>query len=296
MRPVRLSRPKAVAAASAVLASLALAGPALAATTTAQARSAATPAAKPVFHVKQILTGMKLWHSFIPAGSTTRQTEHLTKPDDITMLGRYLFTAFQNGVGPQGEPSTADGNTDSTVVEFTTGGHVIHKWDLHGKARVANLGASRGKKVQLALTDPDSNEVVPATAARFAGDFMLTSQGDQEQIYLRPYLRGWSATHSLRVLALSQSVDDTAWARGRGGSLFGSDNGGDTIDMVTGPFRPGMAIVAVTPCGANNAPATCPAAGFPANYLGVLNPWTGHIATLPVAGPAFTPQGLVFAG
>jgi hypothetical protein len=28
-----------------------------------------------------------------------------------------LFTAFQNGVGSQGEPST-DGNLDSTVVEF----------------------------------------------------------------------------------------------------------------------------------------------------------------------------------
>ncbi len=401
MRHVRLSAPKIAAAAAAVLASLALAGPALAAATTAQARSAGTHVAKPVFHVRQILNGMKLRHSFIPSGSTSWQTEPLTKPDDITILGGYLFTAFQNGVGPQGEPST-DGNTESTVVEFTTSGHVIRQWDLHGKvdgltadpgrnvviatvnedanssiytinpyarpghqvrhyqynkplphfggtdaisiyrghvlvsasapgttgaaapqpqypavyavvfhiathiatvtpvfydeatARVANVGKSLGRTVKLALTDPDSNEVVPASGPRFAGDFMLTSQGDKEQIYLRPYSRGWSSGHRLQVLGLSQSVDDTAWARGWGGRLLGSDNGGDTVDVVSGPFRSGLVIVAVTPCDANNAPATCPAAGFPANYLGALNPWTGHVSRLTVSGPAFEPQGLIF--
>ena len=37
---------------------------------------------------------------------------------------------------------------------------------------------------RLALTDPDSNEDVPAFATRFAGDFMLTSQGDKQQIFV----------------------------------------------------------------------------------------------------------------
>ncbi len=45
--------------------------------------------------------------------------------------------------------------------------------------------AASGQTVALALTDPDSNEDVPSYAARFAGDFMLTSQGDQEQIFVR---------------------------------------------------------------------------------------------------------------
>ncbi len=395
MRSVRLSTPKVIAAASAVLASLALAGPAtLAATTTAQV--------KPVFHVQQILNGMTLRHSFVPSGASKPQTEPLAKPDDITVLGRHLFTAFQNGVGPQGEPST-DGNTDSTVVEFTASGHVIRQWDLHGKcdgitadsgrgvliatvnedanssiytitpgakpghqlrhyhynealphfggtdaisvyhghvlvsasapgttgaaapqptypavysvvfhpathvatvttvfgdeanARVANSGPSLGKVVQLALTDPDSNEVVPASASRFAGDFMLTSQGDQEQIFLQPSRSDglWAGRH-LHVLLLSQAVDDTAWARSWGGRIFGADTSGDTIDAVTGPFRPGSVFVAVTPCDAGNAPATCPAAGFPANYLGLLNPGTGHISKVALSGPAFEPQGMVF--
>jgi hypothetical protein len=158
------------------------------------------------------------------------------------------------------------------------------------KARVANAGGNFGKTVTLALTDPDSNSVVPASAPRFAGDFMLTSQGDNEQIFLQPRRFG-----ILRVLSLSQSVDDTAWARS-GGSLFGTDSSADTVDMVTGPFRRGTVIVAVTPCNANNAPSTCPGPGFPANYLGWLNPWTGHISPVSLVGPTFQPKGLVFVG
>ena len=53
--------------------------------------------------------------------------------------------------------------------------------------------------------------------------------------------------------------------------------------------------MAVTPCNANSAPATCPAPGFPANYLGQLNMYTGHITPLKLhgAGP-YQPQGLIF--
>jgi hypothetical protein len=402
MLPVRLSTPKIAAAAAAVLASLALAGPALASSAAARAPRAGAHVPTHVLKVQQILNGMTLHHTFIPSGSSTPTTEPLTGPDDLTVLGQYLFTAFQNGVGAQGEPST-DGNTDSTVVEFTTGGAVIGQWDLLGKidgitadpgndmliatvnedanssiytikpgakpgdqvrhysynealphfggtdaisifhghvlvsasapgttgtaapstspavysvvfdsatgvatitpvfydganAHVANVGSGIGKVVSLALTDPDSNEVVPASGPRFAGDFMLTSQADQEQIYLKPYSEDWSPGHRLRVLSLSQSVDDTAWASGWGGRIFGSDSSADTIDVVTGPFVPGTVFVAVTPCDAGNAPSTCPAPGFPANYLGTLNPWTGNISPVSLVGPSFHPKGLIFIG
>ena len=50
----------------------------------------------------------------------------------------------------------------------------------------------------------------------------------------------------------------------------------------------------MTPCGANNAPATCPARGFPANYLGHLDMYTGHIDRVLVRGAALHPQGLIF--
>ncbi len=350
------------------------------------------------YRVRQILNGMKLRHTFTPAGSAKRRSEPLTSPDDITVLSHHIYTAFQNGIGPQGQPSS-DGNTDSTIVEFTSSGRVIRQWDIKGKcdgvtadagrhrliatvnedanssiytitpgarraaqvrhyrynrplphkggadaisiyhgrvlisasapgttgkgapqptypavysvrfmrsvhvarvsalfydearAIVANVGRRHGKVVRLALTDPDSNEIVPNSGPRFAGDFMVTSQGDKEQIFVR---RGGKLGRRLAVLRLSQSVDDTAWARSPSGHLYGADTSGDTIDVVTGRFPAHSVFVAVTPCDADNAPATCPGPGFPPNYLGSLNPRTGHITRVRLRGPAFEPQGMVF--
>jgi hypothetical protein len=92
----------------------------------------------------------------------------------------------------------------------------------------------------------------------------------------------------LSVLNLTQSVDDTAWAISQDGTLFATDSTNDTVDAITGDF-PDNPIVAVTPCGANNAPTTCPVS--PANYLGTLNPWTGQVSPLGTTGAAFVPQG-----
>jgi hypothetical protein len=385
---------KIFAALAAVPAGLLLAGTSVAAASPV----AAGHVRAPHYRVRQILNGMHLRHTFIPAGSTTKRSESLADPDDITVLGHHLYTAFQNGVGPQGQPST-DGNTFSTVVEFTGSGRVIRQWDLKGKcdgltadpgrnlliatvnedanssiytitpgvpaaaqvrhyrynkplphhggtdaisvdhdqvlvsasapgttgaaapqptypavykvtfsqatrvatvsplffdedpAAVANVGTGQGTVVRLALTDPDSNEIVPRSGPRFAGDFMLTSQGDKEQIFV---LHHGKHGHSLAVLRLSQSVDDTAWARSPFGHLYGADTSGDTIDVVTGLFPARSVFVAVTPCDAGNAPASCPAPGFPPNYLGSLNPRTGHVSRVPLRGPAFEPQGMVF--
>jgi hypothetical protein len=392
VRRTTMRAAKVAAAVSAGLAALALAGP-------ASASSTGGNAGGPQFHVRQILGGANLSHTFVPAGTAAPTTESLSSPDDITMLDRHMFVAFQNGVGPQGQPS-ADGNSDSTVVEFTSHGTVISQWDLlgkcdgliadpqlgvviatinedanshidtiqptapvgqqvqvysyneplphfggtdaisvyHGQVLVsasapgttgmaapqptypavytvtfdaatgiatvtplffdedpavnATVGPSFGTMAPLGLTDPDSNEVVPYSAPRFGGDFMLTSQGDQEQIFVMPN-HGRSGP-GLAVLDLANSVDDTAWVTGHG-QLFGSSTSTDTVDEVTGPFRPGQIYVAVTPCDANDAPATCPAPGFPPNYLGTLDPWTGAITPVPLTGPSFEPQGMIFA-
>jgi hypothetical protein len=344
--------------------------------------------------VRVILSGKSLHHWYTKAGSSKRHREALTQPDDITRIGRYLFTGFQNGVGPQGQAST-DGNRDSTIVEFTASGKVVYQWDIRGKCdgltanpatglvvatvnedansslytinplsvrvvhyrynkplphnggtdaisfdnglmlisasapgtvrasaprpyhpavyvvtlnqhkRVAYVqalffdeshataanGKHVGHPVKLGLTDPDSNEVVPAVAPRFPGDFMLTSQGDKEQIYVHG---AGTRHHHLWVLALPQPVDDTAWATTHAGVLLATDHDADTVDVVLGVFRPGTAFVAVTPCDANNAPATCPARGFPANYLGTLNMFTGMITRVSTSGARLEPQGMIF--
>ena len=140
--------------------------------------------------------------------------------------------------------------------------------------------------MNLALTDPDSNEVVPSWAQRFAGKFMLTSQGDQEQIF-------FGGDKPLQVLSLTRSVDDTAWPSGRDDALLTTDNSDNEVIAATGPFERGSEIAAVTPCDSNSAPATCSAPDFPPNYLGSINPWTGIITPLPVSGPSFQPQGVL---
>jgi hypothetical protein len=162
-------------------------------------------------------------------------------------------------------------------------------WD-ESHASVAD-GSHIGSPVTLGLTDPDSNEVVPSFESRFAGDFMLTSQGDKEQIYTHVTATGHG---TLWVLRLPQSVDDTAWSTSWDGAFYANSTSDDTVDEIEGSFWPGTAFVAVTPCDANNAPATCPGPGFPANYLGHLNMYTGQITPVSLRGAVLNPQGMIF--
>jgi hypothetical protein len=173
-----------------------------------------------------------------------------------------------------------------------------HVATIHGlfsdeaSATVANTNSSdHGKRARLALTDPDSTEEVPAYAHRFAGDFMLTSQGDLEQIFVAG---AGTSRQKLAVLKLSDSIDDTVWASRSSGAIYTLGTASDTIDKVTGPFRRGSVYVAGTPCNANSAPSTCPAPGFTANYLGELNPNTGAISRVTVTGAPLAPKGMLF--
>lgn len=349
----------------------------------------------PSLQVTTALSGMKLTHTFTGAAGTTT-TEPLTGPDDLTRLGADLFVAFQNGVGPQGEPAT-DGNTDSTVVGFSPQGKVVGQWDVTGKvdgltadrqagwliatvnedagsslyaidpgagkvqhytydqsplshnggtdsiavfgslilisasapgtpstanpnppaapqpqypavysvslnpetgvasvsplffdestATAAN-GPGQGQTVTLGLTDPDSSEIVPGSSPRFAHDFVLDSQGDQEQIYVSD---PGGPAQQLSVLALDQSIDDTAWATSRQGTLYASDSATDTVDAVRGEFTSGTAYVAATPCGANSAPTNCSTP----NFLATLDLRTGTVTAVPQVSVA-AGDGLIF--
>ena len=157
-------------------------------------------------------------------------------------------------------------------------------------ATAAN-GPHFGQSVKLGLTDPDSNEVVPGFESRFAGDFMLTSQGDKEQVYVKA---PGSKKQHLWVLRLSNSVDDTAWSTSWKGAFYATDHDDDAVDVINGSFWPGTAFVAVTPCDANNAPATCPGRGFPANYVGHLDMFNGQISRVSLRGATLHPQGMIF--
>jgi hypothetical protein len=140
-----------------------------------------------------------------------------------------------------------------------------------------------GKKITLALTDPDSNLVVPSSSPEFAWDFMLNSQGDEELIF------SGASGQNLQVLKISNSVDDTAWATSATGTLYTTDSGANTVDAITGSFTPGTAYTAVTPCNANSAPSTCATL----NSLGTINLKTGAVGNVVVNGPV-QPKGMIF--
>jgi hypothetical protein len=160
------------------------------------------------------------------------------------------------------------------------------------QARVANVNSTYfPTRVRLALTDPDSNEDVPAYAFRFAGDFMLTSQGDEEQIFVK---NAGKFNQRLSVLKLTASVDDTAWPSDSTGEILTTDNSDNTIYEVTGPFRRGEVFAAETPCDENSAPATCPGPGYPPNFLAELDPYTGVLTPVTISGPAPEAQGMLF--
>src|SRR5579884_3022719 len=88
--------------------------------TTRTVVQSASNAASPVtvspsgFTVRVFATGVPIQHA------TAKGKQSVYQPDDLTMLGGHIFVAFQNGVGNMGE--TMSGNSNSTVVEFSTSG------------------------------------------------------------------------------------------------------------------------------------------------------------------------------
>jgi hypothetical protein len=211
---------------------------------------------------------------------------HLGGTDAVAVLnGKILISASAPGTSGKA-PASAPAVYSATLNAGTKTATLAPFFADNAMATGVN-GANAGKKAALALTDPDSSALVPASSSAFAGDFVLNSQGDQELIF------SGASGQNLQVLKIPTPVDDIAWATSATGTLYTTDSGSNTVDAVTGPFAPGTLYTAVTPCNANNAPNSCPGPGFPANSLGTINLKTGAISEVPVSG-VFAPKGLIF--
>lgn len=166
-------------------------------------------------------------------------------------------------------------------------------YSVHLQAGTANLvplfwdntvataadGPQAGHSAPLALTDPDSNTVVPSASPRFAGDLMLDSQGDQQLIFAHSAGTG---RQSLQVLSLPLPVDDTVFATPSTTTLWVTDPTHDVVDAVTGPFAAGQVISTVTP---NTGPT----------YLATLNLTDGSLTPINALA-SIEPKGLTFTG
>jgi hypothetical protein len=222
-------------------------------------------------------------------------THYTYTPSSLPNLGGTDAVAVDNGkilisASAPGTSGKAPASTPAVFVVTLNAGTktaAVAPFFADNATATGVNGSNAGQKVTLALTDPDSNGVVPSSSSAFAGDFVLNSQGDEELIFAP------ASGQSLQVLKISNSVDDTAWATSATGTLYATDSTANTVDAITGPFTPGTAYTAVTPCNANSAPTTCPGPGFAANSLGTINLQTGAVSNVTVIGP-LTPKGLVF--
>ncbi len=203
---------------------------------------------------------------------TYKTLTHGGGTDSISIVAGQIFVAAS------APTPAADGTTFTKPALYKltlTGTTATTTSVLAGNAIATD--AVTGTASTLNLSDPDSTETVPAGAARFAGDLLLDSQGDSQQVYLtKPGTTGQKAT----VLNLGTQVNDTAFVTARTGTLYVTDNANNTLDAITGRFTPGQAMVA--------APQDSTVSGF----VGRLDLRTGHIA--PFAVGFANPAGLLF--
>jgi hypothetical protein len=233
---------------------------------------------------------------YVESGGTVTHYTYTQSPlphqggtDAISVLnGKILISASAPGTSGKA-PANAPAVYVATLNASAKTAALAPFFAINAKATGVN-GANAGKTITLALTDPDSNTIVPSSSPKFAGDFMLNAQGDQELIF------SGATGQNLQVLKIPTPVDDTAWATSASGSLYVTDSSADTVDVITGPFKVGTAYTAITPCNANAAPAVCPASSapqFPANSFGMINLTTGAVSNVTISG-ALTPKGMVF--
>jgi hypothetical protein len=215
-------------------------------------------------------------------------------PSPLPHKGGLDAISFWNGklLISASEPGTAGGPAppqNYPAVYVVTLNSSTHTASLHtlftDKATATQANSGSTGTTSLALVDPDSNEIVPSYAQRFAGKFMLTSQGDGEQIFVAD-----STGKQLSVLKLSQAgTDDTAWPSGSSGTLYITDNTADLVYKVTGPFQKGPEVVAASPCDANTAPTSCKTH----KYLGQVDMSTGTVTKLSLTS-LIQPKGLLW--
>jgi len=137
--------------------------------------------------------------------------------------------------------------------------------------------------VQLGLTDPDTNFLMPSQSPNYAGDLATISQADGEIVFAS------HLGHSplLTVLPLTDNkagnvppIDGIAVATSNGGTLYVVDSGAGTIQALdTAGWKAGTAFVGEPNDNGNP-------------LVGVLNLSTGAIT--PLGNTFLSPKGLLF--
>ncbi|MBV8988755.1 MAG: hypothetical protein JO372_09380, partial [Solirubrobacterales bacterium] len=154
-------------------------------------------------------------HIFVLKPGSSQVTSY-SVPNPLPHHGGLDAISFWKGMmlisasapGTAGGPAPPQNYPAVYVVTLNSSTHTASLRTLFtDKATAKQANSGKTGTTKLALTDPDSNEVVPSYAPRFGGQFMLNSQGDGVLIFVAD-----TGGKQLSQLKLSQAgSDDTAW-------------------------------------------------------------------------------------
>jgi hypothetical protein len=198
--------------------------------------------------------------------------------DSVQVIGRAIFVSASN-------PSTKRG---TACFRVTLGRKGIAKLSTTFADDATAADGFSGARVKLAITDPDSNALVPSNAAMYAGDLMVVGQADQQLVFASgvgkgPLTRLLLTYTTAAGVTESAGVDDVRWVRSASQTLYIADNGANKIYSVKGPFNPGDAFASLDTVGkASNG-----------TEVDGLNPATGEMT--PFITGLNTSKGLLFA-
>ena len=140
----------------------------------------------------------------------------------------------------------------------------------------ATPGPTAGVTAPLNMSDPDSNNLVPAESTKYAGQFVLDNQGDKQLIFTNNIGTPTQVNTSLNI---SNAINDIVWATSTQGTLYLTDTGSNTVYAITGTFPKGTAFVAATDD----------------NFIGTIDLTSGVITPLDMGTIKLNgPHGLLF--
>ncbi len=131
--------------------------------------------------------------------------------------------------------------------------------------------------VTLALTDPDTDTLVPPNALADSGQLALVSQSDNQIIFVQ---NPGAPTQALTMLPVGASIDGLTYATKSKGTLLLTDNSNNRIYAITGSFTNGGAYVST----ASDSTVT--------KMVGSLDLTTGAIT--PIAIGFTNPHAMIF--
>lgn len=215
-----------------------------------------------------------------PSAVQSQQVQHITFAGALPNGGGTDSIAIQDGniyISASNPSADAKGNfTNPALYQVTINGTTATtKPALMGNATA--IDAVTGNKVTLNLSDPDSNNIVPAISSKYAGDVVLDSQGDSELIFIQ---NPGASSQKQTLLSLGTQINDVEWATSSSGTLYITDNSNNAVYAITGNFTPGTVFVA------------CPKDSGVAGFVGTLDLSTGTIH--PFAIGFTSPCGLLF--